>query len=133
KLLQFRFHDKLLSFGSDRLKKHASPMAWTSNQSLSFDALQLAVATAFDPHRRQTYGSVLCRQVEIQIASVCHRRIKYFPPKLKSSINVTLSALVQTPTAPASLNVSSLASMTTLPSKLTLNWLPAKSTRNVCH
>src|SRR5215471_2931686 len=92
-------------------------MAWTSNQSLSSDALQLAVATAFDPHRRQTYGSVLCRQVEIQIAFVCHRRINYFPPKLKSSNSVTLSALVQTPTEPASLNVSSLASIATLPSK----------------
>src|SRR3989442_1220029 len=45
-------------------------------------------------------------------------------PKVKSSNKVTLSALVQTPTAPASWNVSSSHSSAALPSKVTLNLFP---------
>src|SRR6266480_3826316 len=54
-------------------------------------------------------------------------------PYVKSSNNVTLSALVHTPTLPASLNVSSAHSMAFFPSNVTVKWAPLKSTRNVCH
>src|SRR6266403_2207849 len=55
------------------------------------------------------------------------------PPKTKSSKRVTLSAFVQTPTPPASLNVSSSTSNSLLPLKNTVKSLPENSTRNVLH
>src|SRR5688572_7475780 len=54
-------------------------------------------------------------------------------PKAKSSKRVTLSALVQRPTLPASANVESSTSKSALPSTITLNRLPENSTRSVYH
>jgi len=51
---------------------------------------------------------------------------------VKSSNTVMLSALVQTPTLPASEKLSSVASMTFLPSKMAANLLPSNSPRRVC-
>ena len=45
---------------------------------------------------------------------------RHFAPYVKSSNSVTLSALVQTPTLPASLNVSSSHSIAFLASKVTV-------------
>src|SRR5438552_3700639 len=55
------------------------------------------------------------------------------PPKMKSSKRVTLSAFVQTPTPPASLNVSSSTPNRFSPLKNTVKSLPENSTRNVLH
>src|SRR6266568_963634 len=47
----------------------------------------------------------------------------HLPPYVKSSNNVTLSALVHTPTLPASLNVASFHSMAFFPSNATVKRL----------
>src|SRR5204863_6912811 len=76
-----------------------------------------------------------CREdSEEQEFSECsgHQRV-YLEPYAKSSNNVTLSALVQTPTMPASLNFSSSHSMAFVPSRVTVKCLPWNSTRKVCH
>src|SRR5204863_1156524 len=54
-------------------------------------------------------------------------------PYVKSSNKVTLSALVHTPTLPAFAKLSSVASITLLPSNVTVNLLLTKPTRSVCH
>jgi len=48
------------------------------------------------------------------------KHARHFAPQLKSSNNVTLSALVQTPILPVSLNVSSSQSIAFLPSNVTV-------------
>src|SRR6266446_2703339 len=55
------------------------------------------------------------------------------PPKEKSSNAVTLSAFVQTPTAPGPVIWPSSSSMYGLPSNKTLMCFAVNSTRNVCH
>src|SRR5262249_41769178 len=61
------------------------------------------------------------------------RGVNYLGPYMKSSNSVTLSAFVQTPTFPASLNVSSSHSTAFWPWNVTAKCPAWNSTRSVCH
>src|SRR5262249_17050127 len=100
-----------------------------------------------DPHfqRRATQLQQVHRQQHAHVAiayrphplgreDTAHLRpVHLAAPNVKSSKSVTLSALVQTPTAPAPEMCLSSTSMRATPSRITRMRVPANSTRSVCH
>src|SRR6266550_8418888 len=94
--------------------------SWQRDRLLQLKRLLLGVGGAWIKAERHKQGTV-------------QERVSHLPAYVKLSNSVTLSAFVQTPTLPASVNVVSSTSNRCLPSKLSLKWLPANSTRSVCH
>src|SRR4029077_10778055 len=96
---------------------------------------------AQDRHKRQSEKSWMSAKTPgapsstlTSLGSSSHQSLfVHTPPNEKSSNAVTLSAFVQTPTAPAPVIWSSSSSMHGLPSNSTLMCLAENSTRNRCH
>src|SRR5207302_1991004 len=86
-------------------------------------------ASAFVFARRAAFTRMRIRQRNCE--SFLGFNAHCLPPKMKSSKRVTLSAFVQTPTPPASVNVSSSTSNSLSPLKNTVNSLLENSTRSL--
>ena len=95
--------------------------------------MDLFVRRTFNGLGRVTYchTRLICRRAwcggDVVLAALPHAAVSsrdryalHLPPKLKSSNNVTLSAFVQAPTLPASEKLASPASITFVPSKVTV-------------
>src|SRR5882762_10819630 len=115
-----------------------------SERDLGFEHQRFACVNqgaAQDRHKRQSEKSRMSAKTagvpsrtSTSLGSSSHQsRSVHVPPKAKSSNAVTLSAFVQTPTAPAPVIWPSSSSMYGLPSNNTLMCLAENSTRKRCH
>src|ERR1700737_2502866 len=103
--------DLFISRVSIGLPRYLLPYARSSNS---------AAAVSLEPNTDGVgfHQGVVGAIVPVFFATAAY--VFHLPPKLKSSNNVTLSAFVQTPPLPASEKLVSSASITLVPSKLTV-------------